>query len=238
MRLAVAQLNQTKTPPVRPAVAETKCPNIAGQVLRNCGGLASNWIVPHKLLFLGAGCGVTPLMSMARWLCDLGADVDVKFFNSVRGPNDIIFRKELELLTQRHRIFTPIIITSTRTAGQEWMGPTGRISRRILELAAPDLHERQVYMCGPAGFMESAKSILAELQFDPAKLHSESFDGARATPSREAVSAGGAETGFGVEFARAGKVAFAGGHTNLLEFIEAQDVGIDYGRATRREWHA
>ena len=131
--------------------------------------------------------------------------MDVKFLNSVRSPNDIIFRKELELLTQRHRIFAPVIITSTRTAGQEWMGPTGRINHRILELAAPDVHERHIYMCGPAGFMASARDILAEMQFDQTKLHIESFDGARVPTSNEAKLVDGAQPRFAVEFARTGK---------------------------------
>jgi ferredoxin-NADP reductase len=183
--------------------------------------------LPPKLLFLGAGSGVTPLMSMARWLCDLGAGVDVRFFNSVRSPSDIIFRKELELLTQRHKIFSPVIVTSTRTAGQDWMGPTGRINRHILESAAPDLHERHVYMCGPAGFMESAKSVLYEMGFDPTKLHLESFDGARAPSWRERDADETAK--FKVEFARSGKVAFARASANLLELIEAQDIEVNYG---------
>jgi ferredoxin-NADP reductase/anaerobic selenocysteine-containing dehydrogenase len=234
--------------PTRPFILEIT-------VKRVPGGLASNWMadnlkpgavlhvsgpkgrftlipgrVPRKLLFLGAGSGLTPLMSMARWLCDLGADVDVKFFNSVRSPNDIIFRKELELLTSRHCIFAPIIISSTRTTGQEWMGLEGRISRHVLDLAVPDIHERHIYMCGPNGFMESAKSILSQMEFDPAKIHLESFGGARTPSSSGLEPADDAEAKkFEITFARTGKVAFASGSTNLLEFIEVQDVDINYG---------
>ena len=219
------------------------------------GGLVSNWMadhlkpgdaihvsgpkgkfslvsgkIPRKLLFLGAGSGLTPLMSMSRWLCDVGASVDVKFFNSVRSPNDIIFRKEVELLTSRHRIFTPIIISSTRTGGQEWMGLTGRINRHVLEMTAPDIHDRHIYMCGPEGFMEAAKSILAEMKFDAANLQLESFEGVRTSvANKTGATDGEAPKAFAVEFARAGKVATTDGCTNLLEFIEAQDVDIDYG---------
>jgi glycine betaine catabolism B len=186
--------------------------------------------IPRKLLFLGAGSGVTLLMSMTRWLCDVGADVDVKFFNSVRSPNDIIFRKELEFLTSRHRTFTPIIISSTRAVGQEWIGLTGRINRHMLDMVAPDIHERHIYMCGPKGFMDSAKSILSEMQFDQANLHLESFDGVRTSVSNTGGLADDTATkAFTVEFARAGKVAFADASMNLLEFIETQDVDIDYG---------
>lgn len=230
--------------PTRPYVLEIS-------VKRVPGGLVSNWMadnlkpgdtvhvsgpkgkfslvpgkIPHKLLFLGAGSGVTPLMSMTRWLCDVGADVDVKFFNSVRSPNDIIFRKELEFLTSRHQIFTPVIISSTRAAGQEWMGLAGRINLHMLDMVAPDLHERHIYMCGPKGFMDAAKSILAEMQFDQTNLHLESFEGVRTCVGlAEPVQV----KAFAVEFARTGKVALADGSTNLLEFIETQDVDVDYG---------
>ena len=233
--------------PTRPFILEITVKRVAG-------GLISNWMadnlkpgdelqvsgpmgkfmltpgkIPRKLLLLGAGSGVTPLMAMARWLCDLGADVDVKFFNSVRSPKDIIFRTELELLTQRHRMFAPIIITTTQAGGGEWSGPTGRISRSLFQQVAPDIRERHVFMCGPAGFMESARSILAELEFDSAKLHAESFEGVRALPTNEAVPTPGAMERFTVEFARAGRVAYADGPKNLLEFLEAQGLDVDCG---------
>lgn len=221
-------------------------------VKRVPGGLASNWMadhlkegdwlrvsgpkgkfllapdaIPEKLLLLGAGSGVTPLMAMARWLCDIGAGVDVRFFNSVRSPGDIIFRKELELLTQRHRLFSPVIVTTTRAPGQEWMGPTGRISRHMLETAAPDLHERHVYLCGPRGFMESARALLAELQFDPAKLHLESFDGGRVAPP--CAQSGDDAPTYSITFARSGKTASAPAGMSLLDLIESEDIDLDYG---------
>ena len=234
--------------PTRPFLLEVT-------VKRAPGGLVSNWMadnlkpgdavhvsgpkgkfslapgkIPRKLLFLGAGSGLTPLMSMTRWLCDLDADVDVKFFNSVRSPNDIIFRKEVELLTTRHRIFTPIIISTTRAAGAEWMGLTGRVNRHILDMAVSDIHERHIYLCGPNGFMEAVKLILSEMQFDQANLHVESFEGVRTSVSNKTSLADGiAAKAFAVEFARTGKVASTDGSTNLLEFIETQDVDIDYG---------
>jgi ferredoxin-NADP reductase len=234
--------------PTRPFILEIT-------VKRVPGGLVSNWMadnlkqgdavrvsgpkgkfsltpgkIPRKLLFLGAGSGLTPLMSMTRWLCDLDADVDVKFFNSVRSPNDIIFGKEVELLTSRHRIFTPIIISTTRAAGPEWVGLTGRVNRHILDTAVPDIRERHIYLCGPNGFMEAVKSILSEMQFDQSNLHVESFEGVRTSVSNKTGLADDIlAKAFAVEFARTGKVASTDGSKSLLEFIETQDVDIDYG---------
>lgn len=51
-----------------------------------------------KYLFISAGSGITPMMSMLRWLNDCSPQTDIAFVNSARRPEEIIFRKELELL--------------------------------------------------------------------------------------------------------------------------------------------
>jgi ferredoxin-NADP reductase len=68
-------------------------------------------------------------------------------------------------LTSRYRMFTPHVCTSTRGASDDWKGLTGHISRQMLETIAPDIHERHVYMCGPAGFMDAVTAILREMRW-------------------------------------------------------------------------
>ncbi|MBW1894516.1 MAG: hybrid-cluster NAD(P)-dependent oxidoreductase [Deltaproteobacteria bacterium] len=252
--------------PSRPFVLEIT-------VKRVPGGLVSNWLpdnlkigdkveiagpkgkfcfipgkIPPKILFIAAGSGVTPLMSMAQWLCDVSANVDIHFFNSARTPDDIIFRNGIEFLTSRYKMFEPVIITSTRGSGMAWTGLTGRISREMLEMVAPDIHERHIYMCGPPGFMEAVKKILAEpilgQPFNLSNLHTESFSGIRtATEEKSALVAGTADTSpaptmqeekeptasLTVEFARSGKKVSTDGKTPLLDIAEEQDIDLDYG---------
>jgi ferredoxin len=107
----------------------------------------------------------------------------------------------------------------------------------MLELVSPDLFEREVFMCGPQGFMDAARGILEEMGFDLAKLHSESFGGVRTSVAEKAAPIGGgaadgddAETGnITVEFADAGITALTNGRDSLLELAEAHDVDLDYG---------
>ncbi len=54
-----------------------------------------------KYLFISAGSGITPMMSMLRWLSDCDPATDVAFLNSSRRPEEIIFRDELEMLARR-----------------------------------------------------------------------------------------------------------------------------------------
>ncbi|MCK5903583.1 MAG: 2Fe-2S iron-sulfur cluster binding domain-containing protein [Cocleimonas sp.] len=208
--------------------------------------------VPEKILFLTGGSGITPLMSMSRWLCDVSANVDIKFLNSVRSPNDIIYHAELGLMTSRYRIFEPIVITSTRNHGMAWMGLNGRISPMILNSAIPDLHERQIYMCGPEPFMTAMKGILKESNFDLANLHTESFGGVRTsnknketapsvtpmsasnitanaiTPSQTVVEEIPSDANISVHFKRSGKTVMTDGDMPLLDLAEENDIDLDY----------
>ncbi len=240
--------------PTRPFVLEIT-------IKRVPGGLVSNWLpdnlkegdrveiagpkgkfslipgkIPKKVLFLGAGSGITPVISMSRWLCDVAADIDIQLFNSVRSPNDIIFRKEIEYMAERYRMFSSVVLSETRGHTGEWPGVTGRISRPMMEMISPDLHERTIYMCGPDGFMKAVQGILAELKFDLSRLHTESFGGVRTSVTEKAAPVGGASadetaaTGkFAVEFTGSGKVARTDGSLSLLDLAEANDIDLDYG---------
>ncbi len=128
-----------------------------------------------KLLFISAGSGITPMMSMTRWLHDTVASADVIFFHNARTPEDIIYRAELDLLVQRMPYLQVAISLSRRQAHQPWSGLTGRLNAQMLELVAPDFRERTVFVCGPNPFMASVKSLLEGLGYPMTQYHEESF---------------------------------------------------------------
>lgn len=168
-------------------------------------GLVSNWLHDHitvgshikmtgphgqftcvdhaaqKLLLISAGSGITPMMSMSRWLCDTGAEVDLVFIHSARSPRDLVFKHELESMAARHRNFK-LAVTITRTeAGYAWHGYHGRLNETMLAAIASDLQERTAYVCGPTAFMEGIKTILQSLDFPMEHYYEESFG----TPKRQ-----------------------------------------------------
>src|SRR5258707_4053986 len=154
--------------PSRPHVLELT-------VKRVPGGRVSNWLCDHvmlgerltikgpagkftcfdcpasKMLFIGAGSGITPMMSMSRWIADTSADVDVKFLASFKSPGDIIFRKELELISARHACFrVAVTLTSTWSGRTEsWTGFNGRFNKSMIHALVPDLDKRHVFQCRP-----------------------------------------------------------------------------------------
>ena len=225
------------SPPTRPHL-------ISITVKRVLGGPVSNWLHDNltpgtrisvlaplgqftlsnnpaaKYLFLSAGSGITPLMSMTRTLFDLGSDADVIFVHAARTPADIIFRRELEAIAAVMPNIRVVHICEADYPSERWMGLRGRLTTAALEAIAPDLTERQAYTCGPPAYMAAVRRVLADSGFDMAAYHEESFSFESLPVSDQLAAdplhlAEGTEDGstpaasevatFTVEFARSGR---------------------------------
>ncbi|WP_256592128.1 hybrid-cluster NAD(P)-dependent oxidoreductase [Pseudomonas sp. CC120222-01a] len=211
-------------------------------VKRVPGGLVSNWLhdnlrvgarlnasgpagvftpVGHpcrKLLYLSAGSGITPLMSMTRTAFDLRADLDIAFVHSARTPSDIVFRGELSRLEQAQSHFKVSVICEAVGDEPEWGGPLGRIDLSLLQQLVPDFLQREVFTCGPKGYMEAVQRMLGQGGFDLRHYHQESFDlgsGAEGVEPQPLQAATESEV-FTVTLARSAKVFTMDGSQTLL----------------------
>jgi glycine betaine catabolism B len=133
---------------------------------------------PPKLLLISAGSGITPMMSMTRWILDSATGTNIVFFYSAREAQDLVFRAELEQLAAQHPRLQLAITLTGQAPG--WMGYRGRLDGPMLGLIAPDFADRQVYVCGPDRFMAATQALLGSLQLPPDQYHEESFGGAPA----------------------------------------------------------
>ena len=143
----------------------------------------------RQLLFISAGSGITPMMSMSRWIGDTMANCDIVFLHSARHPDDIIYRQELELMSARQLKFRPLITLSRSQSGKGWLGLTGRIDANLIRSNIPDFADRTVFVCGPDTFMEATKQVLISLDYPMDKYHEESFDAPKKKPRTEQKSA-------------------------------------------------
>lgn len=131
----------------------------------------------QKMLMISAGSGITPMMSMSRWVLDTAADCDIVFFHCARSSRDIIFQRELELMSSRQPKFRLAIAITRSESGQAWCGFTGRLNEQMLYAFAPDFWQRTVYVCGPNAFMQGVKTMLERLSFPMQNYYEESFGG-------------------------------------------------------------
>jgi ferredoxin-NADP reductase len=130
------------------------------------------------LLLISGGSGVTPLMSMTRWLYDTAPDSDVDFLHFARTPKDLIFERELRLIEGHMPNFRCRFVCSRTQPEDGFDGPTGRISADLLKTMVPDYANRRIMLCGPVPFMATAQDILKSVNFDMSRFAQESFGGA------------------------------------------------------------
>ncbi|MGE3286858.1 MAG: ferredoxin reductase [Pseudonocardia sp.] len=157
---------------------------------------------PGGLLFVTAGTGITPVMSMVRALAARGALARATLVHSARTPADTIFGDELVAYA---RAGLTVHVRHTATAG--------RLDLAELHRLVPDHRDRDVYVCGPEGLLDAATAV-----WDARRLHLERF-----TPP--ARSAGG--TGGSVRFG--GTEVQVGPAASLLEAGEAAGLLLPSG---------
>jgi len=128
-----------------------------------------------KYLFISAGTGITPMMSMTTWMFDLGNEPDIVFINCARRPGEVIFRERLEHMASRVPGINLHWVVKQPDRYAPWTGYRGTFNQLMLGLMAPDYLERDVFCCGPEGFMQSVREALQGLGFDMDRYHQESF---------------------------------------------------------------
>jgi ferredoxin-NADP reductase len=135
----------------------------------------------QKLLLIAAGSGITPIMSMLRWLADTRSTCDIAMLNNVRTPLDVIFEQELRYLGSRLGQHLRLAIVPGRVAaGQAWNGAVGRFGIEQVRMIAPDFAEREAFVCGPEAYMRTVRETLEQHAFPMHRYHEESFGAAPA----------------------------------------------------------
>lgn len=138
-----------------------------------------------KWLFLAAGSGITPLMSLTRLLAQRQMPVDLQLVYWAKTRAELCFLEELRTLARTQpRFQLKVVLThEALTLADE---ARGLISQAQLDELVPDLPERQVYACGPGGFVDTARALVSPRA---RSFLAEGFTAAEAPISPEASAA-------------------------------------------------
>lgn len=181
------------SPPTRPY-------QLAITVKREPGGIVSKWLhdcfrvgdrihasgpqgtfslVHHpadRYLFLAGGVGITPLIAMIRTLHDVWfGRTDVVLVHNVHSPEQAIFRAELDYLSAVESQLHVTTICQSPISVQRWTGPFGRLTPSLLTHAAPDVVDREIFLCGPPSYVNAVREMLFGVGVLPARVHTEPF---------------------------------------------------------------
>src|SRR6266567_1084452 len=188
------------------------------------------------ILLIGGGVGITPLMSVLRYLTDRSWPGDIFLLYCIKTPRDIIFREELDYL-QRRNPNLRVVITVSRPEGTDWKGPIGRITKELIVQTVPDVASRYVHICGPVSMMEVAKKMLIELGVPSGRMKTEAFGPALGKPepilptAAAALSLGSEVSLPTVTFSASDKSAPLPPDKCILDI--ADEIGVDIDNSCR-----
>ena len=140
-----------------------------------------------SIVLIGGGVGITPMMSVARYLTETTWPGKVHLILGFRGPRDFTFRTEVAALAARNSNLS--VTVTMRTPGEEpWTGATGHINTDLLAFAVPDIASQRAHICGPPSMMEAVKAALVGLCVPETQLKTEAFGTVKRDPTAKGAA--------------------------------------------------
>jgi stearoyl-CoA 9-desaturase NADPH oxidoreductase len=187
-----------------------------GDIVR-LGGVEGTFVLPdpppRKLLFISAGSGITPIMSMLRSLDRDEALDDVVHVHSSRSADGVIFGEQLRELESRCSGYRPHLRITAEA---------GRVAPADLDQLCPDWRQRHAFVSGP-GEMLDALMQHWQAEGDPELLAMERF---------QPVIGGGdtvAGEGGAIRFTKSGIETSSDGRTPILVAGEEAGAELPFG---------
>jgi glycine betaine catabolism B len=179
----------------------------------------------HKsIVLIAAGSGITPMISMLRYIDSLNLATPVRLLYCVRTAADIIFQSELARLGRSLPNFKHEVCLSQ--PDPTWEGLTGHLTEEILSQHVIDPRSHTFFLCGPQGFMNNARQIMLALGVNQDQILQESFGESKRSMEFPPHEPRPVET---VVFIHSEKVCQGSAGSTLLDLAEQNDVQIPYG---------
>lgn len=177
----------------------------------------------HKrVVLIAAGSGITPMMSILRYIDDRCIPVSATCIYCVRTEQDIFFRKEFaELQSRLDGLRLVLVLSQPSSPGSLW---AGRLRREILKAEVENISESTFFVCGPPSFMDLALALLKELGVERSRILQESFGNAVAPAAPAATDAP-----LEMKFSRSKATFRVAPDRTLLESAEKNGVLIPFG---------
>jgi predicted ferric reductase/mono/diheme cytochrome c family protein len=125
----------------------------------------------QELLFIAGGIGITPFMSMLRYIHDEQLKRDVVLMWANKTEQDIAFKDELEKMAE----MSSLNVVHVLSRQPNWPGEKGRIDADKLKKYTSHLKEPQCFICGPPPMLAAMIRTLRELGIPKNRIHYEYY---------------------------------------------------------------
>ncbi len=187
-----------------------------GAIVR-LGGIEGTFVLPdplpEQILFITAGSGITPVMSMLRRLSGAGQLSDVVHVHCAREADGVIFARELAEMRLSHPGYRL----------ERWLtGQRGRITPDQLADVCSDWRERETFLCGPSGLLEAMSAHWRSEGYAD-RLHIEHFQ------PPQVLGEGERGCGGTITFRKSGVEAMSDGEQPILKVGEEAGASLPFG---------
>jgi len=126
----------------------------------------------EDLVFISGGIGITPFLSMVRYIHDKGLKKNVTLLSGNKTERDIPFRDELAKMAEEMSSLKVIHIMSKQP---DWPGEKGYIDAETLKRYVSNFESSQFFICGPPAMMALVIRTLRALGISRKRIHYERF---------------------------------------------------------------
>ena len=125
---------------------------------------------PRRIVFIGGGAGMAPILCLLRSLQERGIERDAVYYYGARTETDLFHREELEALASELPSFRYVPALSHA----EWDGEAGLITD-VVERLEEDLKDVDAYVCGPPPMVEAAQGLLMAKGVPESRIYFDKF---------------------------------------------------------------
>ncbi|MCF6180295.1 MAG: 2Fe-2S iron-sulfur cluster-binding protein, partial [Geopsychrobacter sp.] len=182
-----------------------------------------------SIVLIGGGVGVTPMMSVARAMLDIGWNGELYFIYACRTLQEFIFADEMKALKRRNPKLKTFIVVGELEKPQDGFH-TGQLTAKRLAAWVPKITDKRIHLCGSPPMMDALKNMLTELGVTKEQIKFEMFGPSKSakkpaveTPEQPVAKA----TGVTIKFKRSGKSGQLQPDETVLEAAERLGVEID-----------
>jgi propane monooxygenase reductase subunit len=140
---------------------------------------------PRRLLFIGGGAGMAPILCLLRLMAEQGVERDAVYYYGARTEADLFHRDEIEALGAGIPSFRFVPALSDVESANGWDGETGMVTD-VLESNEENFDAVDAYICGPPPMVEAAQGLLIAKGVPESRIY---FDKFTTTESEETSSA-------------------------------------------------